>query len=178
MLVLLNVRAGIKGYTMKKMILNGVFSTIAILLFIFAVIFSISHFIYSPSLRAANKSEIQLVNEDKASLSAKLTSDEFSGMNTNHIKITSKEEALHYEVFLQGIETIHPVYDSIYDYEISSDKDGNEIYTFIIPDYPPKSITIDYAADSKARAKINITAYYKKDEPHTFRIEKRVLKVE
>ncbi|WP_296324720.1 hypothetical protein [uncultured Treponema sp.] len=178
MLVLLNVRAGIKGYTMKKMILNGVFSTIAILLFIFAVIFSISHFIYRPSLRAANKSEIQLVNEDKASLSAKLTSDEFSGMNTNHIKITSKEEALHYEVFLQGIETIHPVYDSIYDYEISSDKDGNEIYTFIIPDYPPKSITIDYAADSKARAKINITAYYKKDEPHTFRIEKRELKVE
>ena len=175
MLVLLNVRAGIKGYTMKKMILNGVFSTVAVLAFISAIIFSISHFVYRPEYRKSLKDDIQLTNEEKFTLSAKLTSDEFSGMNTNHIKITSKEEALRYEVSLKGIENTHPVYDSIYDYEISV---IDETYSFIIPDYPPKSITIDYAASSKARAKIEVTAYYKTSESHTFRVEKRELLVE
>ena len=178
MLVLLNVRAGLKGYTMRKMILNGVFSTIVILAFISGIIFSISHFVYRPEYRSRLRNDIKITAEEKSTLSARLTSDEFSGMSTNHIKISSEEEALRYEVVLRGVETAHPIYDSIYKYTVAADAEGKEIYSFTIPDYPPESITIDYASDMSAKALIEITAFYKTEEPHTFRTERRELKVE
>ena len=178
MLVLLNVQAGIKGYTMKKIILNGFLSTIVILAFISLVIFLISHFIYRPYERAAGKIETKIVREEKFTLSAKLSKNEFSGMNTNHISISSEEDALRYEVTLRGIETAHPIYDSIYKYTLITDSQGNDSYVFVVPDYPPRQITIDYAAPAIANASIEITAYYRTEEANTFRSEKRELKVE
>ena len=177
MLVFLNVRAGIKGYTMKKIILNGIFSTIAILSFISLVIFLISHFIYRPDFRKAQKIETKIIREEKFTLSAKLSSDEFLGMKTNHIKILSEADALRYEILLKGDKNSHPIFDSIYNYTIVTDTEGNDIYAFIIPDYPPKQVTIDYAAPSKAAATIEVTAFYKTDDAHKIRIEKRELKV-
>ena len=178
MLVFLNVRAGSKGWTMKKMILNGVFSTIAILAFIFALIFAISHFVYRPDFRESTRVEIKIFREEKFTISAKLSKDEFSGMTTNHIKLSSEENARRYKVILNGKEGTHPIYDSIYNYTIITNHDGTDSYSFVIPEYPPKNITIDYAAPEKTPATIEVTAYYTTEDPHTFRIEKRELNVE
>lgn len=178
MLVFLNVRAGIKGYTMKKMILTGIFSTIVILAFIFMIIFLISHFVYRQDFREAQRIETKIIREEKFTLSAKLSSDEFLGMKTNHIRINSEDEALRYEIILKGSKNSHPIYDSIYNYTIATDSEGNDTYAFIIPDYPPKQIIIDYAAPAKTNAQIEVTAFYKTDKADTIRIEKRNLKVE
>ena len=178
MLVFLNVRAGIKGYTMKKTILNGIFSTITILFFISMVIFLISHFVYRPDFRSRQNTETKFFREEKFTMSAKLSSDEFLGMKTNHIKIISEEDALRYEILLKGKKASHPIYDSIYNYTIASDSEGNDTYTFIIPDYPPKQVTIDYAAPVKTNAVIEVTAFYKTDKADSIRIEKRELKAE
>ncbi|WP_294430165.1 hypothetical protein [uncultured Treponema sp.] len=177
-MVLQNVYSKRKGYSLKKIILNGIFSTIAILVFIFILIFSISHFIYRPEFRKAQKIETKITRDEKFTLSAKLSKNEFSGMNTNHIKIESEKEALRYEVTLKGINTTHPIYDSIYDYRIITMQDGSDLYSFTIPDYPPKKITIDYASAVSTRAEIEITAYYETENENSFRIEKRVLTVE
>lgn len=177
-LVFVNIRAGLKGWTMKKMILNGVFSTVAILAFTFALIFAISHFVYRPDFREAQRVETKIFREEKFTISAKLSKDEFSGMTTNHIKLISGENARLYKVILNGTEGTHPIYDSIYDYTIIKNHDGTDSYSFVIPEYPPKNITIDYAAPEKIPATIEVTAYYKTEDPHTFRIEKRELKVE
>ena len=178
MLVFLNVRAGLKGYTLKRMILNAIFSTIAILAFIFAVIFAISHFIYKPEIRAAQRIETKIERDERFTLSAKLTKDEFQGMATHHIRILSDEDALRYSIVLKGSENAHSIYDSIYNYTITTDSKGNDSYSFVIPDYPPRKITIDYAAPAKTKAEIEVTAFYKSDKPNTLRIEKRDLKVE
>ncbi len=178
MLVFVNVVAGVMGYTRKKIIINGIVSTIAILLFIFFVIFSISHFIYQPDVRAAQKIETKIVREELFTMSAKFSQNEFSGMNSNHIRIISELPAIKYEVTLIAEEAVHPIYNSIYKYKTAANDEGKDSYSFIIPDYPPKSISIDYAAPSKVKARVEITAYYKTSDPNRFRIEKRALKVE
>lgn len=177
-LMFMNIYAGGKGYSMKRIIFNDTLSTLGILLFVSLLIFSVSHFVYQSELRKAQKVETKIVREEKFTLSAKLSSDSFSGMDTKHVKIKSEIPALRYEVVLHGIETAHPIYDSIYDYRITPDENGNDLYEFVIPDYPPEEITIDYACDMSAKALIGITAFYKTGEAHTFRAEKRELKVE
>lgn len=178
MLVFVNVVAGVMGYTLKKIIINGIISTTAILLFIFLVIFSISRFIYQPEVRAAEKQETKIVREELFTMSAKLSQNEFSGMNSNHIRIISELPAIKYEVTLIGEEDTHPIYNSIYKYKAATSQDGRDSYSFIIPDYPPKSISIDYASPAKVKARVEISAYYRTSDPNRFRIEKRALKVE
>ncbi|WP_296333794.1 hypothetical protein [uncultured Treponema sp.] len=178
LLIFFNIVAGARGYTTKKIILNGLLSTIAILAFISCIICAISHFIYKPQVRAAQKIEKNFKREELFTLSAKISQNEFSGMSTNHIRILSEIPALRYEVTLYGEGSEHPIYDSIYAFKANTSPDGNDSYTFVIPDYPPQSITIDYASDIKAKARIEVTAYYKSREENTFRFEKRELKVE
>ncbi|MBR4599773.1 MAG: hypothetical protein IKO39_06980, partial [Treponema sp.] len=72
----------------------------------------------------------------------------------------------------------HPIYNSIYKYKAATSQDGRDSYSFIIPDYPPKSISIDYASPAKVKARVEISAYYRTSDPNRFRIEKRALKVE
>ncbi|MBQ4379319.1 MAG: hypothetical protein II821_09010 [Treponema sp.] len=177
-LMFMNIYAGGKGYSMKRIIINDVISTAEILGFCFAIILSISHFIYRPDYRKSQKIETKIINSEKICLETTLSKDSFSGMNTNHITISSDENALRYEVALSGLEMEHPVYDSVYDYTIKKDKNGNDFYFFLIPDYPPKKITIDYAAEMSAKARIEIKAFYKTEDAHTFRCEKRELLVE
>ena len=178
MLVFMNVQAGIKGYTIKRMILNAIFSTVAILSFIFAIIFGISHFVYKPEFRKSKKIETKIFREELFTLSARYSKNTFSGMNTNHIRIISDKDALRYEVTLYGRDTARPIYDSIYRYTIQTGENGEDFYKFVIPDYPPKEITIDYACDVSAKSRIEISAFYKTNEKGTFRIEKRELLVE
>ena len=177
-LMFMNIYAGGKGYSMRRIIFNDVISTGVILVFVFTLIFSVSHFIYKGDERAARKIKPKFIDTDAFSLSVSASKDSFSGMDTNHIKILSKEDALKYDVALYGINTEHPIYDSIYDYTVSTENDEKESYSFTIPDFPPKEITIDYASETGTKSRIEITAFYRTDEPHTFRTEKRELKVE
>ncbi len=177
-LVLLNVRAGSLGFTMKKLVAAGIFSLLIILTFISALIFLVSHFVYRPDFRKSHEKLTKIIEDDRLTMQAKLSQDEFSGMTTNHIRISSEEEAVRYEVELKGSDKAHPIYDSIYNYTIITDSDGSDSYSFTIPDYPPKKITIDYAAPSKTDAIIEVTAYYKTEKPDTFRTEKRELRIE
>jgi len=177
-LIFLNFQAGFRGYTMRRIILNIILSTIIILSIISVVFFLISHFIYKPDVRAAKRIETKIERDERFTFSAKLSHDEFSNMRTNHINIRSDEDALRYEVVLKGEKVLHPIYDSIYDYTITSEENGIDSYSFVIPDYPPKKITIDYAAPAQTKATIEVTAFYKTKTPNTFRIEKRDLQVE
>ena len=176
-LFLLNVYSGAKGYTPRRMILNSLLYLFIVITFIFSALFLISTFIYKPDTRTRQRAEQVIVPDEQGTLSAWLSTDAFSGMNTHHVHIRSYDEAVRYTVTIHGIDTPHPIYDSVYDYEVISNGDA-DIINFIIPDYPPKNITIDYAADMFSSARIEITAFYRTDEPHTFRTEKRELKVE
>ena len=177
-LIFMNVLAGIKGYTMRKMVFTGILATIAVLLFCFGLIFGISRFIYDSDFRKIQNIKTIINRDEKFTLSAKLTKDQFSGMNTNHIKISSEENALWYDVTITGSNTVHPIYDSIYNYKIEQNSDGNDFYSFTIPAYPPRNITIDYAADSSSKALIQIKAFYETDAENELRTEIRELKVE
>ncbi len=177
MLIFFNIVAGVRGYTLKKIIINGIISTIGILIFISFIIYGISHFIYKPEERAAQKIETIFDREELFTLTAKIFQNEFLGMNTNHIRLISEVPALRYDVTLYGESVEHPIYDSIYDFKVKTDAYGNESYSFIIPDFPPQNIKIDYAADINSKARIDVTAYYRTDDPNKFRIEKRTLKV-
>ena len=177
-LMFMNIYAGGKGYSMRRIIFNDVVSTAGILAFVALLIFSISQFIYRPEVRKSQRIETKILREEKLTLSASLSSDSFSGMNTNHINIKSDENALRYEIKVHEIGGARAIYDSIYNYTIETGENGEDVYSFIIPDYPPKEITIDYACDVSAKARIEITAFYRTDKPHTFRTEKRELKVE
>ena len=177
MLIFFNIVAGVRGYTLKKIIINGIISTIGILIFISFIIYGISHFIYKPEERAAQKVETIFDREELFTLTAKIFQNEFLGMNTNHIRLISEVPALRYDVTLYGESVEHPIYDSIYDFKVKTDAYGNESYSFIIPDFPPQNITIDYAADINSKARIDVTAYYRTDDPNKFRTEKRTMKV-
>ncbi|MBR1723313.1 MAG: hypothetical protein IJ727_12695, partial [Treponema sp.] len=178
MLIFMNVLAGIKGYTMRKMVFTGILATIAVLLFCFALIFGISRFIYDSDFRKIQNIKTIINRDEKFTLSAKLEKDQFSGMNTNHIQISSEENALWYDVTITGSNNVHPIYDSIYNYKIEQNSAGNDVYSFTIPAYPPKNIRIDYAADSGSKALVQITAFYETDSENELRTEIRELKVE
>ena len=177
-LIFLNFQAGFRGYTMRRIILNIILSTIIILAIISLIISLISHFIYKPDVRASKRIETKIERDERFTFSAKLSHDEFSNMRTNHINIRSDEDALRYEVVLKGEKSLHPIYDSIYDYTITAEENGIDSYSFIIPDYPPRKITIDYAAPAQTKASIEVTAFYRTKMPNTFRIEKRDLQVD
>ncbi|MBQ0051005.1 MAG: hypothetical protein KBT11_02950 [Treponema sp.] len=165
-----------KGAGLKKIIFNGTISTISILCFVLGVMLLLSNFIYKPAKRLIEDNRIQIFEENQQTLNLKVLHNEFYGMNTNHIKLSSKENAVQYSVSIFGKDKQNPVYDSLYDYELRTEIDEksseeNEVASFVIPENPPKSITIDYAADSKAKAKIVVSAIYRTDEKNVFRRE-------
>ena len=190
-LVVINIFFGKRGYTIHRMRFNNFISTLIILVLIFITLGLVVAFVYRPQLRASQKIERKLIDDDMNTLSVKLTKDTFSGMNTNHVSIASKENAFRYTVEVYGIDTPHPIYDSIYTYEIIStdvgtkksqkkarETDESDIISFVIPEYPPKAITIDYASDMFVKARIVISAWYETPQAQVFRREQRELSVE
>ncbi|WP_407429299.1 hypothetical protein [Treponema sp.] len=176
-LFLLNVYTGRKGYSMKRMFFNRIFYSLIVISFIFTILTLVSVFIYHKNEHLKDSRRNEFIEQDFNTIRASLTKDSFSGMNTNHINLTSKENAYRYTVEIYGIDSPHPIYDSVYSYEVIA-HDGYDVISFIIPEYPPKNITIDYAADMFTSARIEITAFYKTEKEHIYRTEKRELKVE
>lgn len=178
-LVRLNVYAKRKSPSIKKLFINGAISTGAILGFISLSIFLLSTLVYNRSPDRKPKQYVTFIQNDKNTLSAKLTQDEFLQMNTNHIIIESKERALRYNVSVFGNHDEIPVYDSIYKYiseplgaySAFEDFEGIDAVTFTIPDYPPKKITIDYASYADKEAYIIVTAIYPTEKPKQYKTE-------
>lgn len=153
-----------KKYPAWKLLRNGFISTASIFAFCFAAMQTIYILVFKPVKIAEEKSKILIEDDFSEFCSMKISKNEFSGMNTNHIKISSKKNALRYIVTVTSLDYKVPVYDSIYAYDFTSEKadDGNTIekVSFIIPDYPPKEMTIDYAASPDSFAEIKVDSFY------------------
>ena len=156
-LVRVNIMIGIKGFGIVRAITTYIASILILLAIATGSLFAIKKFLYVENLDIPQK--VNLRNDDEEHfLSMSVVENEFLGMNTNHLKIKCKKDALRYSVTIRG-KTQMPIYESTYDYFIS---DENEV-TFKIPDYPPRNITIDYAADPKHESKIEVAAIFEED---------------
>lgn len=80
----------------------------------------------------------------------------FRGMTTRHVLITTDKEAVRCTVSVSANGKT-PVYDSLYEYDIN---EQTQTASFLIPDYPPQSFTIDYAAESEDDSNITVTVYF------------------
>lgn len=175
-LVRLEIFNKAKKYSALKLVRNGIISTASILAFCFFVMQAIYFAFYRESLENYEKSKIFIKDADSEFCRVELSHDEFSGLSTNHIKISSKKDALRYSVKIKSLDYKIPIYDSIYDYDFSSEKAENgktaEEVTFVVPDYPPEKITIDYAASPDSYAEIEVSAFYKGEKENEILREK------
>lgn len=111
--------------------------------------------------------------EEKDALTVATSRTSFTDLTTEHILITSQEQAVRYEVKLTSSEGI-PLYDSSYDFVIN---ESTRTARFTLPDFPPQRMTIDYAYPAKSDALITVTALYRTDEPLVYRREVKTVNV-
>lgn len=164
-----------KKYSALKLLRNGLVSTAAVLAFCLVFMQTIFVFVYKPAKEREESSKILIKNDFSNICSVKITKNEFSGMNTNHIIILSEKSALKYEVKLTSLDNEVALYDSVYAYDFVSEKfDGKmaDEAIFVIPDYPPREITIDYAANPSSYAAVEVTAFYQGEEKNVILREK------
>ena len=157
-----------KKYSVLKLVRNGIVSTASILAFCFFVMQAIYLAFYKDVRENSEKSKIFIKDSEAKFCRVSLSHDEFSGLSTNHIKISSEKDALRYSVKIKSLDYKIPIYDSIYAYDFSSEKTENgktaEEVTFVVPDYPPEKIKIDYAASPDSYAEIEVSAFYKGED--------------
>lgn len=165
-----------KKYSAFKLVRNGIVSTASILAFCFFVMQAIYLAFYKDVRENSEKSKIFIKDSDSKFCSISLSHDEFSGLSTNHIKISSEKDALRYSVKIKSLDYKIPIYDSIYAYDFSSERTENgktaEEVTFTIPDFPPEKIKIDYAASPDSYAEIEVSAFYKGENENEILREK------
>lgn len=175
-LVRLNIYNKQKKYSALKLLRNGLVSTAAVLAFCFAFMQAVYVLVYKPVKTAEEYSKILIKNDFSNLCSVKITKNEFSGMNTNHIRILSEKDALRYEVKLTSLDNKVAIYDSVYAYDFVSEPfdEGKaaEEAEFVIPDFPPREITIDYAANPDSYAAVEVTAFYPSDKKNIILREK------
>ncbi len=181
-LIRLNVYTKKSDISIRKIVRNGSISLATVTLFIIISLSTLSLFVYTPARRTQKNTEITHFEENRDTLFVNQTQDSFLGMNTNHIHISSKEKAVRYNVSVFGVNNEMPVYDSIYDYDIEPLNlhrrikafEDVDAVTFLIPDYPPEKLTIDYASYTNSDIYVLITAIYQENE-NTYRSEVRFL---
>lgn len=173
-LLRLNIYVGSRGYNIKKIVKNASISTLVIVLIYVAAFFFMSRSIYKlKNISRRNRNYISLSFENKDSLSAKVTQSSFLGITSNHLSISSSTNPVKYNVRVVSGDNV-PVYESSYAYNTNAQTNA---VNFIIPDFPPKNITIDYAAADGIKAEITVTAFYRTDDPLKFRGESKTLSV-
>lgn len=165
-----------KKYSALKLLRNGLVSTAAVLAFCFAFMQAVYVLVYKPVKTAEEDSKILIKYDYSNICSVKITKNEFSGMNTNHIRILSEKDALRYEVKLTSLDNKVAIYDSVYAYDFVSDRfedsKAAEEAEFVVPDFPPREITIDYAANPDSYAAVEVTAFYPSDKKNIILREK------
>ncbi len=166
-LVRLKIRFG--RYGLKSVFSSMILIFFAILISTFPILIS---YFFQKKVRIRHVEQKPILMEeikenDKNSLSAKISKTDFHGLSTNHIKIQA-ENALRIEVELNSPASA-PLYESTYSYELT----GNGEARFLLPDNPPSAVSIDYACASSQKSTVKIKAYFFDDDD--FRFEERVL---
>ncbi|MDE6773715.1 MAG: hypothetical protein K2J14_03725, partial [Treponemataceae bacterium] len=105
--------------------------------------------------------------EDRGTFVISVTQDDFYGMTTRNVTVTSKERAAHYDITLAS-ESAIPLFDANYDYTVNED---TKTATFIVPDFPPQIMTILYETPPDDMDTIAVTAWYATDEEWVYRQE-------
>ena len=153
-------------FSLKKLIVRESIST-GIMVTLILISASALAMLSNQSRKRQTESKPEIINENRYSFHIDANKTEFLDMTTQHVTIASKEDVLKYEVAISSEDGI-PLYDSTYDYTVNE-----ELTTafFTLPDYPPRTITIDYATDVKDAAKVFVTAWYGTDRDNVFRKE-------
>ena len=97
--------------------------------------------------RVFNSEKIERTN-------AQVYDTEYYGGKIRRVEISSSEEAERFTVIVNG-KNANPVYFSVYD-TLSTEKSTE----FLLPDNPPKKLTVMYTPDSTSDQDIIIHAYY------------------
>ncbi len=166
----INIYAGIKGHSRRRVLITSGIGAIYNLLFSFAILSAISNiWYYTPERIESESYKLDFFEENLGTISANISKDEFSDLNSNHLEITSLQNAVRYSVKIHALNEQVPVYESLYNFSSGEDSDT---VIFTIPDLPPKKITIDYACAANASSEIEIEAIYRTENKERFRIEK------
>lgn len=171
-LVRLQIFSGSHGDSIFKQIINFFLFYITII-----SIIGIGAYFFEKEIIVEKENKIIPIinNKNEETLSIKISKDEYFKMNTNHIKISSNKKVLKYNVQLV-FNNQNPIYDSNYDYKIINEN----IVSFIIPNYPPNDITIDYVSsvESKTNVKVNTIFVEENNENKMLFTEEYFLEIE
>lgn len=153
-------------FSLKKLLIRGSIPT-AIVIVLVLISVSVLAVISNRTKRVVEEKEAEIINENQYTFLIATNKTEFLGMTTQHVTIASKDDVLKYEAVISSEGGI-PLYDSTYDYTVNE-----ELKTafFTLPDYPPRTITIDYATDVRDAANVFVTAWYATDKENTYRKE-------
>lgn len=113
-----------------------------------------------------------IVQSEAKSFEANYSKDNYLHVSSEILTIESKIPALRYEVSLSSSDYL-PVLDSVYDYDI---KQNSKRLDFLLPDFPPQKISINYATDSKSPKTFKISCWYQENE-NTIRKENLTLEI-
>ncbi|MCR5724718.1 MAG: hypothetical protein K6G80_06520 [Treponema sp.] len=116
-----------------------------------------------------------IVHRDNGSLNIQTSRTTFSDLTTEHVTITSAEGAVRYEMTLEAAGGAVPLYDASYNFTLNENATEAR---FDIPDYPPESMTVDYAFSSAAQSTLTITALYLTETAGVYRQETRTVSVD
>lgn len=166
MLVRMEFYAATSHFSLKTMLLQGSLSTGVLIVLTVLGMVGISVF-SRQTLHRTPFAPVQSVNENRYTFEITATKDAFQGMTTRHVTIASKAAAAHYDITLSSESSV-PLYDSTYDYTVNEE---TQTATFTVPDYPPQTMTIDYAASSADDATFFVTAWFPTDQDGVFRKE-------
>ena len=144
-----------KSYPAKKSIVRIFLPSAAGFLLVYAALTQAAQASYRLKTRGTAQTAMTVREEAAESLSASITQSEFQGVRSNHLVINSSQDAFRYNVRVESKGEV-PVYDSFYDFFSNGDA-----ASFIIPDFPPKKITIDFTSSATSLIKITVTALYK-----------------
>lgn len=169
-LVRINIISGMSRHPTRRTVWNG----IALVLFLIAVFAFSSKKVSERFYRDTEKPATIIADRDNRTFSFNVVEDTFWGMSTNHIAVKSKEDAVRYKISIRSDgEEVIPIYESTYGYTITA---KDEI-AFVIPDMPPRSITIDYASSSALSSFVTVEAIYDCGDG-TFRRERKTVRVQ
>lgn len=165
MLVSLGVYAGNGRFSLRTMAFHGSLSTLAIMAVTLLSVIVLS--VFSRQMMRRTFRQIHAVAEDRGTFVISVTQDDFHGMTTRNVTVTSKERAAHYDITLAS-ESAIPLFDANYDYTVNED---TKTATFIVPDFPPQTMTILYETPPDDEDTIAVTAWYATDEELVYRQE-------
>ncbi len=149
----LNIKAKSQSQKITGYIVTSAACFAGLSLFSFIVIFSLNRIFFSKVEPSRIKARV--FNSEKIERTeAQVYDTEYYGGKIRRVEISSSEDAERFSVAVNG-KSANPVYFSVYD-TVSTEKSTE----FLLPDNPPKKLTVMYTPDSSSDQDIIINAYY------------------